>query len=49
MPPTPLCAVAELTNPLHPLAEWISVDKDEAAGGKARGQLSTRAPQECAK
>ncbi|XP_031456985.1 phosphatidylinositol 3,4,5-trisphosphate 5-phosphatase 2 [Phasianus colchicus] len=31
------------------LYEWISVDKDEAAGGKGRAQLSSRAPQECAK
>uniref|UniRef100_A0A8V0X4G9 phosphatidylinositol-3,4,5-trisphosphate 5-phosphatase n=1 Tax=Gallus gallus TaxID=9031 RepID=A0A8V0X4G9_CHICK len=28
------------------LYEWISVDKDEAAGGKGRAPLSARAPQE---
>lgn len=31
------------------LYEWISVDKDEAAGGKGRAPLSARAPQEGAK
>ncbi|XP_015706147.1 phosphatidylinositol 3,4,5-trisphosphate 5-phosphatase 2 [Coturnix japonica] len=31
------------------LYEWISVDKDEAAAGKGRAALSSRATQECAK
>lgn len=32
-----------------PLAEWISVDKDEAAAGKGKAPLGARATQDYAK